>query len=444
MNLSPSQQNEPRPCFECADGILEPAREDYHGEHPELGAFVVPDVCIAQCATCGDKVLPHEGHQQIDAYLNKALNVISPEEIGALLTQYRLTQKEASQIFGYGEKNISRWASGRSRPSQSVSNFLRVIASDSSAFERLRAKDFGESVPAVSYPNEERQPDEEEKKVLKLVDYPQLAKLGVVAKTTSPKEKRTQLCGWSRTSNLGEFEKKMEQELELMAAFKDTGQKSNLVSGGIWATLGKDRAAQIKTAPYSRDKLRKAASRLRELSAHPLEQVTEEVQQTLALAGVALVCLPAMKESALRGCTCLLTSNKALIIHSLKYKSYAQFWIILFHEIAHLLLHIEKPGEGFADYENQKEDKKEKEADSWAYDTLFSLNANLEFNNQYQTGQFWHVNRYAVREQVHAAIVAEIVNRRAGKEVIAYSLLREKKLFPNLSERELSGLIAKS
>lgn len=439
MKTNP-QTPESMPCFECNEGMLEPVTLDYASHHPELGEFTVLDVPMAKCSACGDTVLPHEGHRKLDAYLDKALNVITPEEVQAFLSKYRLTQKEASYITGYGEKNISRWVTGRSRPSQSVSNFLRILVADESAFERLRAKNFDESETVLPFPVQEKQPDENEKEVLKSIDYSQLCRLGVLAPTNSPKEKRTQLCRWSGSSNLLELRDKMTGSIQQMAAFKDTGKKSNPVSGGIWVTLGKERAAPIKTAPYSREKLHKAIKKLRELSVHPLGQVTDEVRDTLAKAGVALVCLPSMKQSALRGCTCLLTPNKALIIHSLKYKTYAQFWVVLFHEIAHLLLHIEKPGDGLADYEDQKQDEKEQEADTWAYDTLFSLNAHLEFRRQYKAGEFWQVERFAKRERVHPAIVADIVNKREEKEFVPFGLLIKKGLFPHLTQEEVERL----
>jgi len=70
-----------------------------------------------------------------------------------------------------------------------------------------------------------------------------------------------------------------------------------------------------------------------------------------------------MKHSAFRGCTQLLTPNKAVIIHSLKYRTVSQFWLILFHEIAHLVLHITNPGDVFEDYDDQATDPRETAAD---------------------------------------------------------------------------------
>jgi len=172
------------PCFECEGGSLQPVSQDHQTHHPKLGNLTIPAVPMLRCDSCGATVIGEEGNRRIDAFLDKALNVISPEEIQAFLDKYKLTQKRAAELTGYGEKNISRWLTGRARPSESVSNFLRVLLSESSAFERLKMKNFPDALKA--YPAEARQPDAEEKEILKLVDYPALVKIGKVAKTSSP------------------------------------------------------------------------------------------------------------------------------------------------------------------------------------------------------------------------------------------------------------------
>lgn len=148
MKTKPSHPEVPEsvPCFECEAGMLQPVVQDYTSHHPTLGEVTIPGVRMLRCDRCGDTVLGEEGNQRIDAWFDKGLNAISPEEIQSFLSKYGLTQKEASRITGLGEKNISRWASGRARPSESVSNLLRLLLADKSTFERLRQKDFGTSV----------------------------------------------------------------------------------------------------------------------------------------------------------------------------------------------------------------------------------------------------------------------------------------------------------
>lgn len=165
-----------------------------------------------------------------------------------------------------------------------------------------------------------------------------------------------------------------------------------------------------------------------------------EVRRILAEAGVALVFMPLMKQSAFRGCTSLLSSEKAVIIHSLKYRNVSQFWLILFHEIAHLLLHIDNVEDVFPEYDDQQTDPCEAQADEWARDTLVYSDQLIAFQARHEKPEYWQVDNFARELAVHPAIAAEVFNKKAGREVIKYSLLKKKRLFPNISENEASEL----
>lgn len=115
---------------------------DYQVELPGNKDLTIPKVPLLVCDQCGDKVSGEEGSRYINAAIDKALNVISPAEVQQFLAKYSLTQKEAARITGFGEKSFSRWASGGARPSESVSNMLRLLLADESAFERLQQRNF--------------------------------------------------------------------------------------------------------------------------------------------------------------------------------------------------------------------------------------------------------------------------------------------------------------
>jgi HTH-type transcriptional regulator/antitoxin HigA len=160
----------------------------------------------------------------------------------------------------------------------------------------------------------------------------------------------------------------------------------------------------------------------------------------LAEAGVALVFAPIMKQSAFRGCTRLMSPTKAVIIHSMKYRNLAQFWLILFHEIAHLMLHITDVKDVFAEYVDRKDDIREKQADEWAQDTLVYSDKLIAFSTRWPKPKPEQIESFAREVKVHTAIAAEVFNKRAGTEIISYSRLTQLGLFPNLSEEEATFL----
>lgn len=432
------KKNERLPCFEC-DGTLEAVKQPYTTELPDIGKVVIENVPMLKCPKCGDTMLGDQGNCFIDASLNRITGAITPDEMKFFLKQYGLTHKQAAAITGYGEKNISRWVTGKMRPTASVSNFFRLLIADRSAFETLKSRQWGASA-VVSFPTEERQPSAEERTVLKQVDYAALARIGLVAAKTTGKDRRTELCRRFAVPDLLMLGKKAEDNLLAMTAYKDTQQKFSRISGGLWMELGCCAAERIQVKPYHRDKLDVAVKELRELTQTKLVDVIQQVRQILAEAGVALVFAPIMKQSAFRGCTRLMSPTKAVIIHSMKYRNLAQFWLILFHEIAHLRLHISDVKDVFAEYEVRKDDAREKEADEWAQDTLVYSDKLIAFSARCPKPTPAQIEAFARDVKVHTAIAAEVFNKRAGDEVISYSRLTQLGLFPNLSEDEAAFL----
>jgi putative zinc finger/helix-turn-helix YgiT family protein len=127
-----------RSCFECGQGTLLPVREDYAARTPEGLEIIIPDVPMERCDHCGDVVLSGETSAWIHDQIDRATGRLSREELQAFLDQYRLTQREAEQILGLGEKMIGRWLKGPFQVSASISNYIRVLMADPTAFEILK------------------------------------------------------------------------------------------------------------------------------------------------------------------------------------------------------------------------------------------------------------------------------------------------------------------
>lgn len=428
------------PCFECDDGVLERVLVDHHSKHPKLGEFTVKKVPMERCSSCGDILLGASGNQKIDDYLDKSLKSITPAEVKEFLVKYDLTQKQAAKITGLGEKNISRWLTGHSRPSESVSNLLRIALRNEAAFNLLKENNWDQ---VAQFPTEHRQPNVEEKEVLKQIDFKALSELGVVKSVTKRDEKRSEICRMAQCVDLLDFKEKMMASLDKIAAFKDDNRTATALGCGLWVNLGERAANKVRTAPFDKEKLGQAIEELRELTRQPLEEVVEDVKSILARAGVALVFVPPLKGSSLRGCTRLLTKTKAMVLHGLKYKNVAQFWIVLFHELAHLLLHIKTPKDIFPEYGNPSDDLSEIEANAWAYDKLVSLDKELEFRSEAQKPEPEQVDSFAKSIKVNTAVVAEIFNLRSKKQVIKYATLTRMGMFPHLS-KELASLLVES
>ncbi len=427
-------------CFECDNGTLSTMIQDYTTVVSGIGEVIIPDVPLECCDSCDCVVIGAEAGELIDAYIDDVTDAITPREIQAFLDKYQINQKEAARITGYGEKTFSRWMRGHMRPSRSVSISLRTFLASREAFEIAKGRNWGGDTEEAQLIIEERQPDSEEKEILRLIDYKALKAMGLVQESQSPKVRRSELCQLFQQPDLLAVQAMAEDQYSKLAAYKDTNQAFNVISAGIWSWIGEKAASQISVAPYDRDKLAKAVEQLREYTQHDVADIIPEVQRVLNKAGVALVFVPIMKGAALRGCTKMVSPVKAVIVHGLKYRNHAQFWRVLFHEIAHLMLHLKDAGEMIADYEDQEKDDKEVEADGWADDTLVYSDELRRFMSRHKAPKYYEVAEFARKIKTHTSIVAEVYNDRRGDTVIPYSSLRMNGLYPTIPESEVERL----
>jgi hypothetical protein len=128
------------PCFECKGGILLPVCEAFIARTSDGLEITIPDVRMERCNLCGDTVLSGEAAAYVNEYVDRASSRLSRDELQAFLDQYHLSQREAEQILGIGEKMIGRWLKGPFQVSTSISNYIRVLMADPRAFEILKAR----------------------------------------------------------------------------------------------------------------------------------------------------------------------------------------------------------------------------------------------------------------------------------------------------------------
>ncbi|MCX7144318.1 MAG: ImmA/IrrE family metallo-endopeptidase, partial [Proteobacteria bacterium] len=120
----------------------------------------------------------------------------------------------------------------------------------------------------------------------------------------------------------------------------------------------------IQCAPYDRSKFRQALDEIRALTIGSPEVFVPRMQELSAKAGVAVVFVRALPKTGVSGATRWLSTQKALIQLSLRYKTDDHLWFTFFHEAGHILLHGKK--EFFLEGTNGLDESKESEANEFA------------------------------------------------------------------------------
>ncbi|MBI5473661.1 MAG: HigA family addiction module antidote protein [Ignavibacteriae bacterium] len=168
-----------------------------------------------------------------------------------------------------------------------------------------------------------------------------------------------------------------------------------------WLRQGEIQAQRIRCEDFDAKKLKTALGEIRFLSTQSPEVFQPRLRELCASCGVAHVLVPELPKTRVCGATRWLTTKKAVLQQSLRYKWSDQFWFTFFHEAAHLILHNEDLILEIAD---GARDKKEEEANRFAMDTLIPPD---DFNNFVASGDFTErgVKIFARRAGILPAIV---------------------------------------
>lgn len=228
-------------------------------------------------------------------------------------------------------------------------------------------------------------------------------------------------AGW-----IQQFEDKVEQLREVLSFFsvaspdqwgniwsnapvyfrKSQTFESNFGDVAAWLRRGEIEAAQILCMPYDAKKFKEALEYIRRLTLEPPQIFQSEVVRLCATAGVAVVFVPQLPKTRTCGATRWLTSEKALIQLSLRYKTNDHLWFGFFHEAGHILLHGKRDifleGKGS---EAAEEQDKETEANKFAEDILIPPAEFKEFLNSGQQRSKAGIEKFASKIGIAPGIV---------------------------------------
>ena len=159
------------------------------------------------------------------------------------------------------------------------------------------------------------------------------------------------------------------------AAFKSSQKtEKKVASVAAWLRQGEKRATALECDPFDKSAFLRELKELRKLTneVDPDVFVTRLVE-SCSKVGVAVVLEPAPTGCPATGATKWLTSDKALLMLSLRYKSNDHLWFAFFHEAAHILLHGKKML--FLELNGGMDGQAEEEADDFASDFLIPSDA---------------------------------------------------------------------
>lgn len=189
---------------------------------------------------------------------------------------------------------------------------------------------------------EEREKMRKQVEWTKMFPVTQLVKWGLIEKPENPVDKVKKLHEFFGVGSLDAWKAQFNSTLNSYQPHHARKFSSSDESIATWLRIGEKIADDIECGPYDRALFNKAVREIRELTVLSHDEFIPLMKDKCANSGVALVFVPELPKSRLSGAARWLTSNKALIMLSLRYKRNDHFWFTFFHEACHILKHGKK------------------------------------------------------------------------------------------------------
>ena len=258
-------------------------------------------------------------------------------------------------------------------------------------------------------------------------DLPNLKKTGFISSVKDYDAIEVKIKTYFGFDSIYEYNK-----VNVTPAFSTTNKKKSSGQIEFWIASAYRQFIRIENPnPYDRDELLKIISSFRDYSID-LGDGLIKVSQELFKQGITVLFQPSMAALQTKGAV-LPVKDKPCIIISDFNKSYASIWHSLIHELFHVLFDWDDIRENkycrLSDDED--EDPREIEADSFAYDyllpPLYERALHHNFNDVY------FVEQIAKKEKIHSSIILfEFGNRHKKKETRYWILFN--KLAPKIHE----------
>ena len=197
---------------------------------------------------------------------------------------------------------------------------------------------------------EEKKRLENDLTLLKKIPTAELMKRKVIEKHADPRELLKAVLGFFGVADVDAWRRIW---LSPSVAYR----KSSVFCGkpeamATWLRLGEVEARVVPCLPFDRTKFRAVLEEVRGLTVEQPEDFVPKMKALCMGAGVVVVLVPEIKNVPVSGATRWLTSEKAMIQLSLRYRTNDQFWFTFFHEAGHILLGGKK--EAFIDLDHEK------------------------------------------------------------------------------------------
>lgn len=311
--------------------------------------------------------------------MNSSRNEYFPDEVsppgetlGELLQERDIGQRELARRTGRPAKTINEIVNGKAEITPETAIQLERVLGVPARFWLEREHDYRCFLAG----REEEQRLRAEADWLKQFPISEMVRRGWIGRRDSKVDQIRELLGFFGVASPEQWRAMWLVPDALLR--KADAFESHTGKLAAWLRRGEIEASRSVCRPFDADQFRSVLPQLRALTLQSAEVFDPALRRICSECGVAVVFVREIPGCAASGATRWVSSDRAMILLSLRYKSDDQLWFTFFHEAGHILLHRKRALfiEGIR--RGSGTDREEAEANQFAAELLIPRRAYAE------------------------------------------------------------------
>jgi HTH-type transcriptional regulator / antitoxin MqsA len=128
-------------CAVCDSDRVKKIRKKFEARYNQV-PVVIENAEMYRCESCGEEFFTAEQSRELSRRIKNRvredLGLLSPERIVEIRKNLGLSQAEMEELFGLGEKVVTRWENGRVIQGRTADVALRLLEMDPGLLPKLR------------------------------------------------------------------------------------------------------------------------------------------------------------------------------------------------------------------------------------------------------------------------------------------------------------------
>lgn len=247
------------------------------------------------------------------------------------LTNQEISQEEFAKRIGISKSKMSKIINGNITLDDETINKIAIVLGTSKELWRNLDNQYKDKLFEIK----EAKTNEQEKPIVKELDYNFWVKLNILPHVRNWKEKINNLRKVLQVSNLTVL--KQPDLFTQYRRVKNTVSEKNIISSNAWIQTAIYLSRSINVDDINLEYLKDHLSQIRDMTNQNPKEFVPQLESIFKKSGVKFVLIPDLKNTGINGAVKWINEgNNVLLMLNNRRKDADIFWFSLFHEIAHV------------------------------------------------------------------------------------------------------------